>query len=328
LQRGIEGDSNRRFSASLVSETSFRFPRVSEPSWPAFLTQVFLCVSAVKRFLLPLFSALLFAQPAMSAETGACTPPKFEPPVFSGKETPEEKGLAIARAVRNRDAGYVSQFLAKGVAVTTNVKGEERTLKFTARLFEKGSDGAQKTLFLFDEPVDVKGFGAMSYIFPFAPEEQWYFLPELQRVKRVSGDSRTSSFLGTTFTNEDFVLAFPVVERYAYKYIGEEPCGELACHVIDRFPLYEYSGYTRYRVWIDKRDFQFRKVDFYDRKNALIKTLLFNDYKLYLNHWWRWDNINLTDLQTGKNTHVSYEWHVCAGMTEEDFSINALKRVR
>ena len=35
------------------------------------------------------------------------------------------------------------------------------------------------------------------------------------------------------------------------------------------------SGYTRQVAWVDQEEFRNFKVDFYDRKDALLKTLTF-----------------------------------------------------
>ena len=39
------------------------------------------------------------------------------------------------------------------------------------------------------------------------------------------------------------------VSRYSYKWLRDEACGDLTCHVFERYPLYEFSGYTKQVVW-------------------------------------------------------------------------------
>lgn len=253
--------------------------------------------------------------------------PTFTPPVFTGGETTEEKGLIIAKAVRQRDAGYGSAEL-RNQGVTKNIRGEERILLSRGYIYEKGADSAQKQLFIFDSPADIIGLAALVHVFPFAPQGQWTFIPELQRVKRVSGETYASSFLGTAFYNEDLTLSFPLVERYSYKYIRDEEYEGQPCYVIDAFPLYDHSVYKRFRWWIDKKDLQFRKIDFYDLKDAHIKTLFLKDYKLYLDYWWRFSTVEMVDYQMNKSTVVTYTWKLRAGLNEGDFSVNALKRMR
>ncbi len=59
--------------------------------------------------------------------------------------------------------------------------------------------------------------------------------------------------------------------------------------VIERYPEYKHSGYKRMKVWIDKEIYMPLKIEFYDRKDALLKTLTVHDYKQYLKQYWRPD---------------------------------------
>lgn len=277
---------------------------------------------------MPIFSLYLILLVLLLTGTARAEDiPTFTPPVFTGSETAEEKGLIIAKAVRRRDAGYGSAEL-RNKGVTKNIRGEERVLLSRGYIYEKGADNAQKQLFVFDSPADIIGLGALVHVLPSAPQGQWTFIPELQRVKRVSGETYASSFMGTAFYNEDLTLSFPLVERYSYKYVRDEEYEGLPCYVMDSFPLYDHSIYKRFRWWVDQKDFQFRKMEFYDLKDAHIKTLFLKDYKLYLDYWWRFSAVEMVDHQMGKTTTVTYTWKVRTGLDEDDFSVNALKRVR
>ena len=46
-------------------------------------------------------------------------------------------------------------------------------------------------------------------------------------------------------------------------------------YVIERRPRYKGSGYTRHLCWIDKKELRIHKVEFYDRKKSLLKTMNF-----------------------------------------------------
>jgi hypothetical protein len=119
------------------------------------------------------------------------------------------------------------------------------------------------------------------------------------------------------------------VERYTYKWIRDEPCGELTCHVTERFPVYEHSGYTKQIVWTDTTDYQPRKVEFHDRKGALLKTLLFKNYRQYLGQYWRSHVFDMVNNQTGKSTILEFsEFSFKQGLGEKDFRKDRLKRAR
>ena len=77
------------------------------------------------------------------------------------------------------------------------------------------------------------------------------------------------------------------------------------------------------------REFPFLKVEFYDRKGSLLKTLSFSDYKQYLNQYWRAHTMAMTNHQTGKSTELTTsEMRFNTGLEDNDFPKNVLKRVR
>lgn len=71
------------------------------------------------------------------------------------------------------------------------------------------------------------------------------------------------------------------------------------------------------------------KLEFYDRKNSQLKTLLFLDYKQYLDQYWRPDSMEMTNHQTGKSTTLAWNnYQFKTGLTGRDFDKNTLKRAR
>ena len=104
---------------------------------------------------------------------------------------------------------------------------------------------------------------------------------------------------------------------------------QLPTFVIERTPQYEYSGYTRQIVWLDQETYRPWKVEYYDRKNALLKTLTYHGYQQYLGRYWRPDRMKMENHQTGKSTMLEWrDYRFQTGLTERDFDKNALKRVR
>jgi outer membrane lipoprotein-sorting protein len=81
-------------------------------------------------------------------------------------------------------------------------------------------------------------------------------------------------------------------------------------------------------VWIDKQEYRPQKIVYYDRKNALLKTLTNSGYHKYLEHHWRPDEVFMENHQTGKTTRIlwsNYRFHT--GLTENDFKVNDLRRM-
>jgi hypothetical protein len=56
---------------------------------------------------------------------------------------------------------------------------------------------------------------------------------------------------------------------------------------VERDPTDPKSGYSRQVAWIDTEAYRVWKVDFYDRRGSLLKTLTVGDYSQYLDKYWR-----------------------------------------
>ena len=151
-------------------------------------------------------------------------------------------------------------------------------------------------------------------------------LPALKRVKRINSRNKSGPFMGSEFAFED--LGSQDVEKYNYKFIREEACGDgMTCHVIERIPAYKYSGYSKQVTWIDKEGYRPVKVMFYDRKKALLKTLQATGFKKYLGKYWRPNTMSMVNHQTGKSTTLQWSnYKFRTGLSSRDFNKKALAR--
>ena len=239
-------------------------------------------------------------------------------------QTAEEKGLEIARAAKAYDRGF-TDFTANMVMTLKNKSGETSTRLIRIRTLEVDGDG-DKSLSIFDEPADVKGTKMLTYSHGLEPDDQWLYLPALKRVKRIRSRHKSGPFMGSTFAFED--LGSQEVEKYSYRYLREEPCGDWICHVIERYPEYEHSGYTRQVAWIDREAYRMVRAEFYDRKNALLKTLGQSEFQQYLGHYWRPGRMEMVNHQTGKSTLLEWtDYQFKTGLTENDFRSQSLQRI-
>ena len=243
----------------------------------------------------------------------------------SATSADEERGLEIAQEADQRDTGWGDQ-QADLEMILRNSHGEESTRKLRNRTLEMEDDGDQ-LLVIFDVPRDVKGTAFLTYTHKTGPDDQWLYLPALKRVKRIASNNKSGPFMGSEFAYED--LASQELEKYTYRYLRDETFEGFDCFVVERVPTDESSGYTRQLVWYDKEEYRPEKVEFYDRKDELLKTLTYKDYQQYLDQYWRADQLFMENHQTGKSTVLNwkqYEFRV--GLTQRDFDQNSLKRAR
>lgn len=240
-------------------------------------------------------------------------------------ETPEEKGLSIYMEADRRDQGF-GDFTSLQEMVLRNEHGQESQRVMFNQTLEGDADG-DKTLIVFRRPFDVEGTALLTHAQVDRDDDQWLYLPALKKVKRISGASKSGSFMGSEFSYED--LAPQQVEDYDYKYLRDDNLNGQPTFVIERFPKDKDSGYTRQVTWVDSHAYRLEKVEFYDRKNALLKTLTLEDYSLFLDRYWRAHTIKVVNHQTGKSTDLLIsDYQFKTGLADSDFDRNSLKRAR
>lgn len=240
-------------------------------------------------------------------------------------ETPEESGLEIAREAERLDTGW-GDCTMELVMILINPDGREMERKMRLQSFERADDG-DMTLFVIEEPLDVKGVALLTHSHNDQANDQWLYLPALKRVKRIAGNSRSGTFMASEFSYED--LEPPEIEHYSYRLLREETYGDQDCYVLERTPVEQDSGYSRMIVWMDKAYYRIQKVDYYDRADRLLKTLVALDYDKHLDRFWRAKTFEMQNVQTGAATKLIRSNIVFqSGLTERDFDKNSLARVR
>ncbi len=241
-------------------------------------------------------------------------------------ETPEDKGLAIAIEADKRDLGYRS-LTADMLMILRNKHGQESKREMRFRSLEIMDDG-DKSLIIFDSPKDVKGTAFLNYTHKVGDDDQWLYLPALKRVKRISSRNKSGSFMGSEFAYED--IAGQEIEKYTYNWLRDEECEGMDCFVMERYPVdKKNSGYSRQVVWLDRAEYRTWKVEYFDRKDAHLKTLTFSGYEKYNDRFWRAAQLDMVNHQTGKSTELQFSNYVFnVGLSDADFNKNSLKRVK
>ncbi len=242
-------------------------------------------------------------------------------------QTPEQKGFEISARSDRSDRGFLDSVVDLKM-ILRNRAGKEATRTLQIRTLEIPDEGVgDKSLLVFDSPRDIDGTALLSHAKILDPDQQWLYLPALKRVKRISSVNKSGPFVGSEFAFEDFTAL--ELNKYDYKWLREESTGEFTYDVVERVPLYEHSGYTKQVTWIDQDVFQIRKIEFYDRRGDLLKTLMLEDYRQYENAYWRAHKFAMVNHQTGKSTDLVWNsYRFRTGLSKRDFDRNTLKRVR
>jgi predicted RND superfamily exporter protein/outer membrane lipoprotein-sorting protein len=235
----------------------------------------------------------------------------------------DAKGQAIALELASRNAGYKD--LGGDVEMTLrDAGGGEAKRRFSIRVLEKPvASAGDYSLIVFDAPADVKGTAVLSHAKVGDDDEQWLYLPSAHRTRRISSSNRTGAFAGSEFSFED--LTGNDGRKYDWKLTGTEPCGPLTCFVVDATPKDPNSAYSKRVLRIDQEEFRIQTIEFYDRKNAKLKTLAYEGYKKLNERFWRSQSWTMKNVQSGKSTVISFSsMKVGNGFTVNDFATGKL----
>ena len=190
----------------------------------------------------------------------------------------------------------------------------------------------RKAITFFQSPPEVRGVGFLSWSEPGKDDDQWLYLPELKRVRQISGSSRKQSFQGSDFSYDDLQLFDDLrdwTESDATSKLVRE--GEVVdgapCAVIELTPQGKDYDYGKLVVWLDRKEAIYRKVEFYDKKDgALLKTLTLGAFKTI-------DSIptphviEMANAKKGTRTKIeATEVRYNKGLADESFTERALER--
>lgn len=198
-------------------------------------------------------SLLLFlcVPPAAAGETAA------EAEREESAREPSWTAREIMQRVEERDDG--DGLVADMTMVLIDGSGRQRVRSM--RSYEKDFGAGTRRLLFFLAPADVEETGFLTYDYRDGDkdDDQWLYLPALQRVKRIAGGSRTDRFMGSDFTYADMTRR--ETDRYEYRVMGE---GE-----VDGFRVWQIEAVPRSRAEIEETGYE-KSVLFVRQDNFVV----------------------------------------------------------
>ncbi|MAZ90657.1 MAG: outer membrane lipoprotein-sorting protein [Oceanicaulis sp.] len=241
----------------------------------------------------------------------------------------ERQGYEIAMRSDNSDNGF-GDSRVEARMVLRNAAGQETSRELSFQTLERADNTVgDKSVVVFHTPADVEGTALLSHARILEPDDQWLYLPALARVRRISSANKSGPFVGSEFAFEDFTAV--ELNKYEHNYVSSgdvEIGGEtMTVDIVERFPRYENSGYSRQVSYIDQDIYQIRRIEFFDRRGDLLKTLDLADYREYGDGIWRAHVLTMTNRQTGKSTELVYsDYEFGVGLSDNDFVRGVLER--
>ena len=154
-------------------------------------------------------------------------------------------------------------------------KGKTRKRMREIRRFQvyyKEGELKSKSLIRFLKPAEVKGTSLLMWEYRGEKDDdQWLYLPAMQKVKRIVAREKSSEFMGSDFTYED--MGGRNIDEDSYKLLGEEELFGENCYRVEAIPIKNGSSYSRREVWVSKDSWMARKVHYFNKKGKLVKIL-------------------------------------------------------
>ena len=210
------------------------------------------------------------------------------------------EGLKLAQAIYDRPNG--DDFAASAIMTLTEKGREPRQRQMYTMRVDRGA-GERWSLTRFTDPADIKGVGLLTKDYPGDENDQWLYLPALDRVRRVSSSRKGGRFVGSDMFFED--LRDREVSMDHHKYLGKGKIGSLVCEVLQSVPVDpDNSVYTRRVSWIHPQTMVPLRVDLYQRhSNEPIKRLVAKRIKKIEGFWTVTESV-MQDLESGHETRI------------------------
>ena len=159
-------------------------------------------------------------------------------------------GREIMEKVDARDDG--DNMTAEQEMILIDKKGHKRVRRMKAFNKDKGRDTLKLMFFL--APADVKGTGFLTYDYYLGEkdDDQWLYLPELKKTKRIASSDKSSNFMGSDFSYADMTRR--VIDEWKYKLLKVVEVRGKKCWLVETLPkdkvVEDRYGYTKSIVFI------------------------------------------------------------------------------
>jgi outer membrane lipoprotein-sorting protein len=176
-------------------------------------------------------------------------------------------GEEVMQEVYTRDSG--NNMSANLVMTLTNSRGSTRE-RSIQQYRQNDSDGEKKIMF-FLAPSDVKNTSFLSYSYADGrSDDQWIYLPALNRVKRVASDKKNDSFMGSDFTYDDMGSRHPDLDTHTV--LRKELIQGKSTLVVESIAKGD-EDYPRTLSWVVEGEWFGLKKEFYRQDGTLGRTL-------------------------------------------------------
>lgn len=168
------------------------------------------------------------------------------------------------------------------------------------------TDKITRSMTKFTAPSDIRNVGTLNWDHSEGEDDQWLYLPDLKRVKRITGGSKKGLFMGTDIAFED--MRPEDTEANAYRVLQEEDLDGQACWVVETRPTdpveIRDSGYVSTLRWIDKTHYRPLRTEYFGKGDQRVKVATTENWKKISGDLWRPLVTEFSRPATGTSTRM------------------------
>lgn len=210
-----------------------------------------------------------------------------------------QDGYSIMKRVSEKRSPKTTHALV--IMNLTDQKGKtsQRTIEEWSA---KDSSDNTHSVMVFHKPASVKNTRFLSKENSGKDNDQWIFIPSLNRVRRIAGSEEGNSFMGSEFSYYD--MGSRELDDYSYKLLGRETVLGYNCYKIEtRTKKGKESPYHKTISWVtvDPAVNTVVKIEIYQSESSLLKVMKVNKlqnisgYMIPL-------SVNMSNVQNSRTT--------------------------
>lgn len=210
-------------------------------------------------------------------------------------------GREVMERVQNRKSGETQHALAGMDLIDSDGNTRSRVIEVWSQ--DNQSD-LRETLLVFHEPASVKNTRFLQIENEESDDDQWIYLPDLGRVRRISGGQGSDSFMGTDFTYDD--LKSREIDNFEYELLREEEFNGYQTYVVEAIPKNpESEQYAKTISWITKEHYLPIKLEMYNKDSKeLYKVMTVNSEIKKVDGIWTAFSATMENLDSGHSTRL------------------------
>jgi len=226
-------------------------------------------------------------------------------------------GEEIVKKMGNINFSEDAILKVKMTLIDKTGKTRERALLMRGK---KEKDGLAKSVITFLAPADVKGVKFLIIQVKDKDDIQKLYLPALKRIRQISSNQKSDSFMGTDFTYND--MQSRKAEDGVHTRLADESMDGVDCYKVQTIPKPDVQvDYSKLIYWVRKDNMMPVKAMFWDKEGKLLKEMTIRNHERADDGNWIARYSKMTNMQTGHATELQIvEYKVNAGVDESYFT--------